>query len=184
MAHVTRQRGRPKGTGIDDTETVQSIHALIMNNPELRPTTAIKSLGIDNESAIRRLRDKYNAFIAQRSQDTDQVAPSYLRSACVRDSQDHASTINHVSQLVAKSDAVRKSQPTQSATRQQATDSSDNDLGHTMIAGLSTMVAVAGFLAVQQTILWHASAAHYAASVANHSNGAACPACRTSTALS
>lgn len=54
-------RGRPKGSGIDDRARLRELATLIAANPELRPTTAIKSVGITDPSAIRRLRDKYNA---------------------------------------------------------------------------------------------------------------------------
>jgi hypothetical protein len=54
-------RGRPKGSGIDDRAKLRELSTLIAANPELRPTTAIKSVGITDPSAIRRLRDKYNA---------------------------------------------------------------------------------------------------------------------------
>lgn len=56
-----RRRGRPKGSGLDDTDALNEISALLAANPKLKPTTAIKSLGIDDPSAIRRLRDKLQA---------------------------------------------------------------------------------------------------------------------------
>ncbi|MEN2494194.1 MAG: hypothetical protein TECD_00085 [Hyphomicrobiaceae bacterium hypho_1] len=52
-------RGRPKGTGIDDWKSLVSIADLIRKNPELRVTTAIKELGFEEPSTIRRLRDKF-----------------------------------------------------------------------------------------------------------------------------
>lgn len=59
---VQRQgRGRPKGTGLDDSAHLKAIADLIAANPELRPTTAIKDLGITDPSVIRRLRDKFHA---------------------------------------------------------------------------------------------------------------------------
>jgi hypothetical protein len=61
MNDVRPQRGRPKGTGIDDRASLRAIAAVICENPRIRPTTAIKSLGISNPSIIRRLRDKYHA---------------------------------------------------------------------------------------------------------------------------
>jgi len=60
MPETTPRRGRPKGTGIDDSQVLADIARLISTDPELRPTTAIKSLGISDPSVIRRLRDKYN----------------------------------------------------------------------------------------------------------------------------
>jgi len=53
--------GRPKGSGVDDSQKLESIAALLAANPGLKPTTAIRSLGIDNPSIIRRLRDKFRA---------------------------------------------------------------------------------------------------------------------------
>lgn len=51
--------GRPRGSGLDDSHQLESIAALLTANPGLRPTTAIRSLGIEDPSAIRRLRDKF-----------------------------------------------------------------------------------------------------------------------------
>jgi hypothetical protein len=60
--HCSRsQRGRPTGTGIDDSGRLQKIAAMIAENPELKPTTAIKNIGISDPSTIRRLRDKFNS---------------------------------------------------------------------------------------------------------------------------
>lgn len=53
------KRGRPKGTGINDHETLLKIAALISANPSMKRTTAIKQAGITNPSVVRRLRDKY-----------------------------------------------------------------------------------------------------------------------------
>jgi hypothetical protein len=61
MSAKKRQRGRPKGSGIDDSETLLEIGRLIVASPGLRPTTAIRKLGIQDPSTIRRLRDKYTA---------------------------------------------------------------------------------------------------------------------------
>lgn len=36
---------------------------LIRREPGLRPTTAIKQMGITDPSAIRRIRDKYNRYV-------------------------------------------------------------------------------------------------------------------------
>ncbi len=52
------RRGRPKGSGIDDTAMLAQIAELIAANPDLKPTTAIRALGIEDPSVIRRLRDK------------------------------------------------------------------------------------------------------------------------------
>jgi len=51
--------GRPKGSGLDDSRQLESIAALLAANPSLKPTTAIRSLGVEDPSVIRRLRDKF-----------------------------------------------------------------------------------------------------------------------------
>ena len=61
MSEHKGQRGRPKGSGIDDRTRLQTIAAMIAANSELKPTTAIKSIGINDPSIIRRLRDKFHA---------------------------------------------------------------------------------------------------------------------------
>ncbi len=52
------RRGRPKGTGIDDTAVLQRVSLLLRANVGLKPTTAIKQAGITDPSIVRRLRDK------------------------------------------------------------------------------------------------------------------------------
>lgn len=51
-------RGRPVGSGIDDRDRLTQIAHLLATNPGMKPTTAIKALGIVDPSAVRRLRDK------------------------------------------------------------------------------------------------------------------------------
>lgn len=55
------RRGRPRGTGIDDSGRLREIAAMIAEDPELKPTTAIKNIGVSDPSTIRRLRDKFNS---------------------------------------------------------------------------------------------------------------------------
>lgn len=57
-----RPRGRPKGSGIDDRAKLREMAALIAAQPHLKPTTAIKVLGENDPSVIRRLRDKFHAL--------------------------------------------------------------------------------------------------------------------------
>lgn len=59
MAQAGTRRGRPKGTGIDDSASLRRLAEMLHANPGLKPTTAIRRLGFTNPSAIRRLRDKY-----------------------------------------------------------------------------------------------------------------------------
>ncbi len=58
MTASVRRRGRPKGTGIDDSTTLARIAALMAANQTLKPTTAIKAAGITDPSVVRRLREK------------------------------------------------------------------------------------------------------------------------------
>ncbi len=60
MSERKARRGRPKGSEIDDSGQLRAIAKLISEDPELKPTTAIRSMGISDPSTIRRLRDKYN----------------------------------------------------------------------------------------------------------------------------
>lgn len=62
MQQTKPQRGRPKGSGIDDSARLRQIAAVMASDPRIRPTTAIKAIGITDPSAIRRLRDKLNAI--------------------------------------------------------------------------------------------------------------------------
>jgi hypothetical protein len=59
MPTTTARYGRPKGTGVDDSRQLESLAALLVANPALRPTTAIRALGVEDPSVIRRLRDKF-----------------------------------------------------------------------------------------------------------------------------
>jgi hypothetical protein len=60
MQIASTRYGRPKGTGLDDRQRLASIAAALVANPKLKPTTAIRALGVDDPSTIRRLRDKFN----------------------------------------------------------------------------------------------------------------------------
>jgi hypothetical protein len=59
MPTATVRYGRPKGTGLDDRQQLETIAALLTANPKLKPTTAIRQIGVEDPSAIRRLRDKF-----------------------------------------------------------------------------------------------------------------------------
>ena len=61
MSDKRRQRGRPKGTGINDWERLLTIASVMEKDPTLKVTTAIKQLGFSDPSVIRRLRDKFKA---------------------------------------------------------------------------------------------------------------------------
>jgi hypothetical protein len=55
------RRGRPRGSGLDDRVQLRRIAELIEADPSLKPTTAIKAIGVSDPSTIRRLRDKLKA---------------------------------------------------------------------------------------------------------------------------
>jgi hypothetical protein len=67
MAQKSAARGRPKGTGLDDAGSLAAVGKMIAANPGMKPTTAIKALGITNPSAVRRLRDKYQQSVTKPS---------------------------------------------------------------------------------------------------------------------
>jgi hypothetical protein len=57
-----RERGRPPGTGTPDQPALAKVAELLLDDPSLRPTTAIKRvIGTKNESNIRRLQVKWKA---------------------------------------------------------------------------------------------------------------------------
>lgn len=62
MLHKTGRRGRPIGTGIDDSDRIARLAELLRIQPGLKPTTAIRVMGFSDPSAIRRLRDKYKLY--------------------------------------------------------------------------------------------------------------------------
>ncbi len=59
MPTASARYGRPRGSGVDDSRQLQSLAALLAANTALKPTAAIRSLGIEDPSVIRRLRDKF-----------------------------------------------------------------------------------------------------------------------------
>jgi hypothetical protein len=62
MTVPKRKRGRPPGTGLDDSGTLRAMAELIAGNAHLRPTTAIKQvLSEPNNAEIRRLQAKWKA---------------------------------------------------------------------------------------------------------------------------
>jgi hypothetical protein len=61
MIETKARRGRPIGTGIDDSDRIERLAELLKIQPDLKPTTAIRVMGFSDPSTIRRLRDKYKA---------------------------------------------------------------------------------------------------------------------------
>ncbi len=97
MAQKTAARGRPKGTGLDDAGPLAAIAELIAANPGMKPTTAIKALGITDPSTVRRLRDKY-----QQRRAYHEAAPANLAPGSTQ------RRTNNVIALRARSPAVRR----------------------------------------------------------------------------
>lgn len=62
MVKTKSKRGRPIGTGIDDSDRIARLVELLKTQPNLKPTTAIRFMGFSDPSTIRRLRDKFKAF--------------------------------------------------------------------------------------------------------------------------
>lgn len=65
---LSRRRGRPPGSGKDDAPLLDAVADLLVSDPTLRPTTAIKrviytqkSTGTRDESLTRRLQGKWRA---------------------------------------------------------------------------------------------------------------------------
>jgi hypothetical protein len=62
MTAPKRKRGRPPGTGLDDSGTLRAMAELIAGDAHLKPTTAIKRvLPAPNHAEIRRLQVKWKA---------------------------------------------------------------------------------------------------------------------------
>lgn len=60
MSSTKRNRGRPRGTGLDDSPTLRKVADLLATDPALKPTTAIKRvLDRPDETAVRRLQGKW-----------------------------------------------------------------------------------------------------------------------------
>lgn len=66
MNNSKRSRGRPVGTGLNDGPTLKKVADMIVANPALRPTTAIRrALEKPEPSNIRRLQVKWRAGNAE-----------------------------------------------------------------------------------------------------------------------
>lgn len=173
MTQAKRTRGRPKGSGIDDTVYLMQIAAKLAIDPDLKPTTAIRQLGINNESTIRRLRDKFRL-----TQENSEIAiqQTARTSQPSHDRQPHLSAEPGVCALPLQSasDPIlsKRFTPTLAAKGASQTNTAPNvprrthemprdtnlqrdayTLGANMLAA---SFAAANFLAVQQAIMWHA----------------------------
>ncbi len=86
MLEARGRRGRPKGTGIDDGDRIARLAELLRIHPELRPTTAIRAMGIIDPSIVRRIRDKYKIYMRTTAQLTaggSSIQPQRLRQPAV-----------------------------------------------------------------------------------------------------
>jgi hypothetical protein len=80
-SHATR-RGRPRGSGLDDRVQLRRIAQLLEADPALKPTTAIKAVGVTDPSTIRRLRDKLKTdHIRETAPVASHATPARGRSA-------------------------------------------------------------------------------------------------------
>ena len=56
------RRGRPIGSGLDDTGYLDQISDELDKDPTIAVTTAIKRIGVRDPTTIRRLRDKFSVI--------------------------------------------------------------------------------------------------------------------------
>lgn len=60
MSSTKRNRGRPRGTGLDDSPTLRKVADMLAASPSIKPTAAIKrALDKPTETAVRRLQGKW-----------------------------------------------------------------------------------------------------------------------------
>ena len=106
MSNLQTKRGRPKGSGIDDSATLNAMAEAIAKNTDLKPTTAIRKLGITDPSAIRRLRDKFNknraALMAQTIRKTNNSSTSRQKKDFTRPKPKKSTSRNRVTNQVAQ----------------------------------------------------------------------------------
>lgn len=95
MLQAKLRRGRPKGTGIDDSDRIARLAEVLKVRPELSPTTAIRDMGFTDPSTIRRLRDKYKIFVKSidRLPSDDVKAPAPNRATRAEDAKSAAVTL-------------------------------------------------------------------------------------------
>lgn len=84
MSDTRAPRGRPKGSGIDDSQRLDAIARLIASNPQLKPTTAIRAIGVSDPSVIRRLRDKFNTVRIELMQELQASATPARSAAAIK----------------------------------------------------------------------------------------------------
>ena len=163
MAQQTSSRGRPKGSGIDDSELIGAISTMLRDNPEMRPTTAIKAIGVSNPSTIRRLRDKYNSQPSEDGGESDDDAPVRKRGGSARSKPPETATTGRAAyaRLAGPKDPVRISRklvdsPSETPDRGAIPTDSDAAISAALsspdplFAAISSSVMFGNFLVVQQ----------------------------------
>lgn len=106
MPTIKARRGRPKGTGIDDRASLIRIATLISADPDLKPTTAIRKIGVTEPSVIRRLRDKFKVFRSE-----------YLADACWHENASNPRALEKPADAYFREDRSRSAQALQKASR-------------------------------------------------------------------
>lgn len=95
MLQAKSRRGRPKGTGIDDSDRIARLAEMIRVHPELKPTTAIRVMGITDPSIIRRLRDKYTAYLKTLSVEKTQTRSGATQPPAASAAQPQTQSLRH-----------------------------------------------------------------------------------------
>lgn len=153
MARSEKSRGRPKGSGIDDTPALKKIARLLANDPDLKPTTAIRKLGYTNPSTIRRLRDKLKSHLKTK------VSKDGLSSSKKQNPPTERSTEQRNGTSAPTEQPV---QPDDRTGQEEAGEREGLDPFPWMeFATRFSMLAAQGQLAIAQTLLRHPSM-HYA----------------------
>jgi len=61
-SHTNKRRGRPPGSGLDDSAAIQVIAVAIAGNPKLKPTTVFMAHDPEaNSATVRRIQSKWKA---------------------------------------------------------------------------------------------------------------------------
>jgi hypothetical protein len=97
------RRGRPKGSGLDDQAQLEAIRRKLEADPTLRPTTAIKLLGVSDPATIRRLRDKLRTA---RRRPEPTVAPGTGSQKASRHAHEYAGTDRDLAEDAAQHESM------------------------------------------------------------------------------
>jgi hypothetical protein len=193
MSNSIRTRGRPRGSGIDDTRTIQQILELLDRDPDLKPTTAIRALGIENESVIRRLRDKLKSMREQTltpTQPQSQATPSQVGAPSDQAAQPAASI---TAPLNVQSDPIKRgpAHPTLAETNEQPVRGREkvqvetqpeppeplDPLARLPFAMFAATVSASQFFAIQNTLLFQAGMREAAKTWKPRVHAHTCPTC-------